>query len=216
MRGAGLGVREGGRLKIIEAPVFKFYVTHERDSVNSVEIGGIAPFTRLRRELPPLGDAGRQLGRSFTPPVQSLHLYSRRISAAPSRTPHPAPRNLEIGISVACRDEANSRKPQLTQAPVFAYITRKSCVTHGTFSVISDEYGGRAPFTRFAGASPVGGRRAFRHGQLCSKFRLCKVPIYTRGASAPHLHEPRITNHEISRLTLPGLAAVRLTHEYRS
>ncbi len=46
------------------------------------------------------------------------HLYSRRISAAPPRTPHPAPRNLEIGLKAACRGEAKARIPNETQSTV--------------------------------------------------------------------------------------------------
>ena len=47
-----------------------------------------------------------------------------------------------------------------------------------------------------------------------------KKPVHSPhkkcAAGAAHIHEPRITNHEISILTIPGLAVVRLTHEYRN
>ena len=49
---------------------------------------------------------------------------------------------------------------------------------------------------------------------------LCRFPIKNSAASAAPPsrttnHEPRTTNHEISILTIPGHAVMRLTHEYR-
>ena len=44
----------------------------------------------------------------------------------PSRTPHPAPRNLEIGNTGACRGEADSRIPNVHQSEVTTYSARQS------------------------------------------------------------------------------------------
>ena len=63
-------------------------------------------------------------------------------------------------------------------------------------------------------APGLGGQVIFRPERVF-QTRLCKFPIKKCAAGAAHLHEPRITNHEISILTIPGLAVVRLTHEYR-
>lgn len=44
----------------------------------------------------------------------------RRISAAPPRAPHPAPRNLGNDTNGACRGEAKTRIPILTETAVSA------------------------------------------------------------------------------------------------
>ena len=52
--------------------------------------------------------------------VHSPYKFIAASAAIPSRTPHPAPRFLEIDSSAACRDEAKSRIPLLTQTKVTA------------------------------------------------------------------------------------------------
>lgn len=52
-------------------------------------------------------------------------------------------------------------------------------------------------------------------GPFCETFepiRHKKLPPH----QGRHLPESRTTNHEISEMSNPGLAAVRLTHEYRN
>ena len=56
---------------------------------------------------------------SLTPPVHIPHIKFVAASAAtPSRTPHPAPRNLGMGYTGPCRGEAKTRIPYVSQSPV--------------------------------------------------------------------------------------------------
>ena len=129
------------------------------------------------------------------------YILAAAPAAAPSRTPHPAPRNLEADSGGAYRSEANSRIPQLTHTIKLIIASVKS-VTQGCDGSFSTGSGRTTPCSL---RSPPP--------------RLAPVynpHIYSLPHQRQHLHESRITNHEISEMCLSGLAAVRLTHEYRS
>ena len=120
------------------------------------------------------------------------YILAAAPAAAPSRTPHPAPRNLEADSGGAYRSEANSRIPQLTHTIKLIIASVKS-VTSGRTTPCSL----RSPPPRLGGPLTFRLVRAFQ-------TRLCTTPIYTRCRTSGST----FTNHE-SRTTKSRKCAYR-------
>ena len=116
------------------------------------------------------------------------YILAAAPAAAPSRTPHPAPRNLEADSGGAYRSEANSRIPQLT---------------HTIKLIIASVSGRTTPCSLRSPPPRLGGPLTFR---LVRAFqtRLCTTPIYTRCRTSGST----FTNHE-SRTTKSRKCAYR-------
>ena len=164
-------------------------------------------FRQAAVEQPPARYARRPPGstRLCTAP----YILAAAPAAAPSRTPHPAPRNLEADSGGAYRSEANSRIPQLTHTIKLIIASVKS-VTQGCDGSFSTGSGRTTPCSLRSPPPRLATCPGFSNPPVYNPH------IYSLPHQRQHLHESRITNHEISEMCLSGLAAVRLTHEYRS
>ena len=113
------------------------------------------------------------------------YILAAAPAAAPSRTPHPAPRNLEADSGGAYRSEANSRIPQLTHTIKLIIASVKS-VTQGCDGSFSTGSGRTTPCSL----------RSPPPRLVSGLFKpACVQPPYIL-AAAPAAAPSRITNHE--------------------
>ena len=141
-------------------------------------------------------------------PVHITHTKLRRISAAPSRYPRQPryPRNLENGLKAICRVEAKTRKPYETQTRVTAHRLVSSHIKSLAASAANPS---RTPhpaprnleiFSNGACRGEADSRIPYETQPLGNCQLTHSIPhIYSLPHQRQYLHEPRITNHEISK-----------------